>query len=132
MPHTPGPYTIRHTTISGDGPPRKRIEIRGPEREYRGRLYADHLAKLEPDWNTHDEWLANAQLFAAAPERLATVKSAQKLVDELCKLISRAEYEAEELGKKDAWLTVGDLMGNGFMASYRDEFDAIVAKVEGR
>lgn len=79
---------------------------------------------------------ANARLIAAAPDLLATTKSVAELVEDLCKRISRAAYEAEELERSEAWKELGQWldegMRDGFWASYRMQFEQAIAKAEGR
>lgn len=104
----------------------------------------------QPQYDRFIEWLADraeldtyelhviiANLLADYEAEKARADEAVKVAKELSewigKTISRAAYEQEELGNEKAWEPLADAMFNGFLASYRDEIDALsaTARTEG-
>lgn len=94
------------------------------------------IASLARSLLPTEEIHALAKVFAASPMLLAALKSAEKFHDELCGMIAKAFYAAEEQGAGDKALVdlakaLDQWMGNGWLASYRDEFRTAIAKAEG-
>lgn len=76
----------------------------------------------------------DVRLAAAAPVMLATLHSAQKLLDWVTRNISRADYEHGELGQPlhetPAWATLENAVGDGTLAAFRLEFKQAIAAAE--
>ncbi|CAN5950505.1 unnamed protein product [Sphagnum jensenii] len=84
-------------------------------------LIAQPVAKPATDAETIRELVKERDAAKTA------VGSALELCIWICNEISRRQYEADELGKGlAAWEGFDDCMFDGRMASYRDEFEAIV------
>lgn len=88
--HTPGRLSV--TFFAEDAEHLPSAEIRGTPRDYRGHPRHDFIAKLEPDWNTHDEWQANAARLVACWNALLGISTAA--LEKLASLPAKERFGA--------------------------------------
>lgn len=65
-------------------------------------------------------------------EMLAALKAMKEHADGLEQIIRTGVYESQERSNPDAWKHADEGAYNGEWASYRDQYDAVIAKAEGR
>lgn len=85
-----------------------------------------------PEWLKPEDVanVLNAGEFLV-PELLAALREIDKSIDSLCGLISKAQYNADELQHGiAAWEPVADVMHDGTMAMIREEIRDAIAKAE--
>ncbi len=97
----------------------------------------ERVAELEGNWKQSFQQNVTFETRAEASEAQVVelqeaVVAGKKLSDWIAEAISKAEYEAEERKNPDAWNPLRDAMVDGWMASFRDQFDAALSALPAK